>query len=91
MIKRGKYIFLIMFAFTIMLFPAVEIPVAKTFHKIKPEKTKTGYGILYALMSKCCEKKTVKIIINKNGCKIAHKAPSTVCLYLIFISLRVKK
>ncbi len=42
MIKRGKYIFLIMLALLTMLFPAAVIPVEKIFHKRRPEKTKIG-------------------------------------------------
>jgi len=41
MINRGKYIFFIICAFEIMLFPALVIPEEKTSQRINPEKTKT--------------------------------------------------
>ncbi len=65
---------------------------AKRFHSIIPESTKSGYGILTSpnetLTARLNNTKTAVIAI---GCKKAHKNPKTACLYLTLISFHVKK
>ena len=91
-IKRGKYIFFIIFALVTILLAALLIPLLKTLHNNIPLNANTGYGIDNFVFSEMeSPRNNVNTTVINNGCSMAHINPKTVCLYLTFISLQVKK
>ena len=91
MMRRGKYIFLIMFAFDTILDAAFIKPFEKIFQIIRPENAKIGYGNPSELTFKPRLKISVKSNIILRGCIAAHKMPKVACLYRTLMSRQVKK
>src|SRR5687768_8131655 len=92
MMRRGKYIFLMMLAFVTILLPALASPVEKIFQITKPQRANNGYGMPRSLLAEISlPKPKVNSAVITRGCKMAHKNPSTVCLYFTLISRHVKK
>ena len=74
-----------------MLLAEFVSPEENVFQSKSPENTKMGYGKFCDGILRVRPKKKVKMIIINKGCKMAHKKPNTVCLYLILMSRQVKK
>ena len=78
--SRGKYTFVIRFAFDTRLFEEVVSPLAKKVHGVRAVSAKAEYGMPSDGIFASLPKKTVKIAIVKSGCRMAQVTPSAVCL-----------
>ena len=63
-----------------VVLPLAVIELEKNVHGTSPASAKTGYGIPAEATPAILPKKIVKMIIMKSGWRMAHAAPSAVCL-----------
>src|ERR1041385_4155967 len=84
--SRGKYTFLIRFWLPTRLFADSLSAYANSCHGSSAVYANTGYGTPSDGTFASRPKNTLNTTIVKNGCRIAHAAPSAVCLYRTFTS-----
>ena len=75
----------------IILLPELVNPLENNPQTNIPANTNNGYGSEPELIFKALSKKRVNTTVMITGCNTAQAMPSTVCLYLTFISRQVKK